>query len=58
MMDLSKKFADIVPDFGFNAFQAYTATKIVTNRDNITVASIPTGAGKSFIAALTAYYYH
>lgn len=40
-----------------NPFQIYAATKIVAQKKAITVAKLPTGSGKTFIAALVAKYF-
>lgn len=40
-----------------NDFQTYVATLIVSQPLVLTVAHLPTGAGKTYIAALVAFYY-
>lgn len=42
--------------FAYSGFQTYVATKIVTDKSKTTVAHLPTGVGKSFIAAMTGEY--
>ena len=41
-------------DFESNHFQTYVATKILADRQTITLTVLPTGAGKSYIAAIVA----
>ena len=43
--------------FVYNDFQAYVAAKIIRDESWITIAKIPTGTAKSFIAAIHVYHY-
>ena len=43
--------------FSYNSFQAYLAAKILADQSDITVAQLPTGSGKSFIASMLAHYF-
>ena len=46
-----------IDKFLTNHFQSFAAAKIVAAERKITVASIPSGSGKTYVAALLAKYY-
>ena len=57
MQELSKEMYEQIDKFLTNHFQSFAAAKIAAADRGITVASIPSGSGKTYIAALLAKYY-
>ena len=57
MKEVANDLYKQIDKFLVNYFQCYAATKIVAADKKTTVASIPTGSGKTYIAALLAKHY-
>lgn len=55
--DVSHELEFSNAEFLSNGFQSYVATQIIADPNRITTVRLPTGVGKSFIAALVASYY-
>ena len=57
MEGVAKELYEQIDKFLINYFQNFAAAKIVAAERKTTVASIPSGSGKTYIAALLAKYY-
>ena len=57
MQGVAEELYEQIDKFLVNHFQCFAAAKIVAADRKITVASIPSGSGKTYIAALLAKYY-